>query len=254
MLKKLMKYDMKSLNRFLIIIHAFLLLSIIAANVFFFFFISVDSSSIFFFTLLFLYIFMIAGTSFATSILIAVRFYKNLYSDEGYLTFTLPVTKSQILISKILTGTLWVYINQVFIFVSIATLMIPGKHTIIRTLSAIPGFSSPGRIILGFLLFLLVDAVSTTTMIYASITIGQHFHGHPILGSIVTYFGLQTVCSIIVYAVLFLTGIGFQPVADMSHFSYVLNTLKISFVFQVITSVILYIVTYQMMKKKVNLN
>ena len=38
-----------------------------------------------------------------TEILIFVRFYKNFFTDEGYLTFTLPVKRSQLLNSKLIT-------------------------------------------------------------------------------------------------------------------------------------------------------
>ena len=37
-------------------------------------------------------------------IMIYTRFYKNFFTDEGYLTFTLPVTRAQLLNSKILSG------------------------------------------------------------------------------------------------------------------------------------------------------
>ena len=37
-------------------------------------------------------------------VLLFIRFYQNFFSDEGYLTFTLPVTRSQLLNSKVITG------------------------------------------------------------------------------------------------------------------------------------------------------
>ncbi len=40
----------------------------------------------------------------ASEIFVYVRLYKHLFSDEGYLTFTLPVKRRDILISKILSG------------------------------------------------------------------------------------------------------------------------------------------------------
>ncbi len=42
---------------------------------------------------------------FLAQILVFVRFYKNLYSDEGYLTFTLPVKRITHLNSKLIMGT-----------------------------------------------------------------------------------------------------------------------------------------------------
>ncbi len=59
----------------------------------------------------------------ATEIFIYVRFYQNLFSDEGYLTFTLPVKRRDILHSKLISGiavnamTLFLLIADVFIIV-----------------------------------------------------------------------------------------------------------------------------------------
>ena len=39
-------------------------------------------------------------------ILVYLRFYKNLFTDEGYLTFTLPAKRQSILNSKVFLGTL----------------------------------------------------------------------------------------------------------------------------------------------------
>lgn len=44
--------------------------------------------------------------SFATIIFVYSRFYKNFFTDEGYLTFTLPVKRSQLLNSKLITSIL----------------------------------------------------------------------------------------------------------------------------------------------------
>ena len=42
-----------------------------------------------------------------TVVLVFVRFYKNFFTDEGYLTFTLPVKRSTLLFSKMVNATVW---------------------------------------------------------------------------------------------------------------------------------------------------
>ena len=42
-----------------------------------------------------------------TSLLAHYRFYKNFYTDEGYLTFTLPVSRKSLLFSKTLNTFIW---------------------------------------------------------------------------------------------------------------------------------------------------
>ena len=62
-----------------------------------------------------------------TAILVFMRFYKNLFSDEGYLTFTLPVSRRSILLSKTLNAFIWFSLYSVLVFVCIcaAALIIP---------------------------------------------------------------------------------------------------------------------------------
>ena len=44
------------------------------------------------------------------TVMIYVRFYKTMVSDEGYLTMTLPVTPSKILLGKLISAILWILI------------------------------------------------------------------------------------------------------------------------------------------------
>lgn len=57
----------------------------------------------------------VAGVAFGIYIYLAIQFYKSTYSDEGYLTHTLPVSPRQILVSKILLIILW----QLFVILGI---------------------------------------------------------------------------------------------------------------------------------------
>ncbi len=55
----------------------------------------------------------------ATYVLVLSRFYRNLFTDEGYLTLTLPVTVNQIVLSKVLSGLLWVFASVALVLVGI---------------------------------------------------------------------------------------------------------------------------------------
>ena len=55
-------------------------------------------------------IFAIIAYIVAVYILLLYRFYKHHFSDEGYLTFTLPATTHQILLSSILNIIIWSFI------------------------------------------------------------------------------------------------------------------------------------------------
>ncbi len=51
-------------------------------------------------------VFTYSAFSILSMVFIFVRFYKNFFTDEGYLTFTLPVKRSQLLNSKIITAVI----------------------------------------------------------------------------------------------------------------------------------------------------
>ena len=55
-----------------------------------------------------------------TALLVYIRFYKHLFSDEGYLTFTLPVKRNQILASKLLSGGLATFLTTIITAINIA--------------------------------------------------------------------------------------------------------------------------------------
>lgn len=57
--------------------------------------------------------------AFVMFVYICVNFYKSLVTDEGYLTFTLPVKAKDILLSKTVNGIVWMVITVLAIIVSI---------------------------------------------------------------------------------------------------------------------------------------
>ncbi len=64
----------------------------------------------------------------APTFIVLFRFYKNLFTDEGYLTFTLPVRRSTILNSKLLTNLIFSVATTLVVTISlvIALLISPG--------------------------------------------------------------------------------------------------------------------------------
>lgn len=58
-------------------------------------------------------------------IVLYYRFYKNKFTDEGYLTFTLPVNTHQILLSTMLNNLIWTTITSLVLFASIGLILLP---------------------------------------------------------------------------------------------------------------------------------
>lgn len=59
-------------------------------------------------------------------ILICLRYYKNFFSDEGYLTFTLPVKRTQLFGSKLIASFITVTASLLLVTVSISTVVAVG--------------------------------------------------------------------------------------------------------------------------------
>lgn len=61
----------------------------------------------------------IMASLIVTLIFICYHFYRSFLSDEGYLTFTLPVKTSDLIWSKLLAGMLWMLINGLVVLVAL---------------------------------------------------------------------------------------------------------------------------------------
>lgn len=273
MLGKLIKYDLKALNRFLVIIHAFLILSALAGRFFLtsriqFTEVS-DTTSLMMMLCFTLYFLIVAGVVFGTEMIIAVKFYKNLFSNEGYLSRTLPVTPGQHLLAKTIAGTVWCIIDVVLIFLSLwIVIMTPSVTSAYNANKAevldqlgITGDITPAFLIGSLVLIVLIGAVSSVVMIYASIAMGQLFSNHRILGAVVSYFIITTVLSIFSLLVMTVTGFfsRYMPAAsqngtlDFNFAEYMIYLCKVTVGLSIATSILLYIFTYYILRKKTNL-
>lgn len=162
----------------------------------------------------------IIAVSLGITIYLAVRYYKNMFTDEGYLTNTLPVTSHQLLLSKAITMAAWNLITALAIAASIAVFvgMIvlafiePGDG---RTIAEAfveamdtefwdsPYMQEFGSFCVSMAVMFLASAISGTMVMIASITIGQMVRRHRILGAIGAYFGINTIIQIISTVIIF---------------------------------------------------
>ncbi len=139
MLGKVLKYDMKFIARFWWILAASVAGMSLMASAAIRFLITTMSSkaepsfiealitvaAIFFVFISFIAIF---GSLAVTEVMVFVRFYKNFFTDEGYLTFTLPVSRKTLLLSKTLNALIWFVLHTALLLacaVLIVTLAVP---------------------------------------------------------------------------------------------------------------------------------
>lgn len=68
---------------------------------------------------------MLVLLSVALSIVLCLQFYREKFTDQGYLTFTLPASTHQILLSSYLNFLIWTVINTIVSFIAIGLMMTP---------------------------------------------------------------------------------------------------------------------------------
>ncbi len=76
-------------------------------------------------TMLLLFLSLVAYAA-AVEIILLYRFYKRKFTDEGYLTFTLPVNSHQIFLSSFLNIAAWMILSILVILVSVCIMILFG--------------------------------------------------------------------------------------------------------------------------------
>lgn len=146
--------------------------------------------------LIFALVIVISSIAIFTYIYSGYHFHKNVFTDQGYLTNTLPVTPSQLLLSKELAALLWLLIDVVVISISIFILVGSTElfsnfsifwSTLIRYASQTPLFTTLIIIALVLSPFLAIG------ILFFSITLGNLASSHKVLASIGAYVGIYVV-------------------------------------------------------------
>lgn len=155
-------------------------------------------------------------SAYAIMIYFAIRFYKNLYTDEGYLMFTLPTTPKDLILSKTLISGLWSFIASILMMGSMFLLLYVFLRTLIgeadwaEISTAFEGitpaindvFKKYGGISIGgsifvFLLIIVVGSFSGMLLIYLCICLGQLFRKHKVAAAIIAYLVVTTLVQVI---------------------------------------------------------
>ena len=131
-----------------------------------------------------------------TVVLMILRFYRNLMTDEGYLMFTLPVSTTELICSKLIVSVVW-FLGA--LAVDALGLLVTGRFGSYQNAvrfqvtytfgMPMTGAQSAGLII-EFVAFLLLCCVALCLMTYAAMAIGQSFKKNKGLMSVVFFFVL----------------------------------------------------------------
>ena len=217
------------------------------------------------------YIVLLTAISVVMFGYLVVRYYKTMYTDQGYLTHTLPVTPAQLIIGKGIVFSLWYLICYIVniggFFALIYSTLIPHVRTEIfaemeKSFSEINALAPNFGLIFCCLMIVTVilSSIGSFFIINASTAIGQLFSRHKIIGSIVGYLCITFVIQILSLVVLMVV-LASLAINDMYEFESQLQVLKFmnraflgTCIEYVIISVALFFVSKGIISTKLNLD
>ncbi len=260
MLGKLMKHEMKAVARLLMPIYMVLIVFTIAARIV----VSLHFEGVFEIipgTVIGLYILSLIAISVVSSVIIIIRFYKNMVTDEGYLMFTLPVKPYQLINSKLIVSLFWTLLSVVTILLSIGIVIASpenlasfrdGFADVMREIRNELGLASTTLLWIEAILMGFIGTINGILCFYACIAVGQLFNGHKVLGSFVAYIVYTVVMQVVSVVIMIFAGNVFTD-----YFTDVTAITSIIFpafiVFWIILSAVFYIVANYIFNKKLNL-
>ena len=267
MLGRLIKYDLKSSGKLFILLHGIFLIFCILMRFIYMdrldLLAPVDEKMLVVSLLLFFTIFtvFVSALMFYTLMQIAFRYYRNLFSKEGYLSWTLPVSGIQHLWAKIISGCIFMAADTLIVAAGILILATGKNIRDAYSLIADEITRQLGMTIGDFGLILLIlclaSCICNVVMIYFCINIGQLFPGHRVLCAVAAYIITSTVIQtgslIILFIFGYFPGYEFFAAEGATAFDFMINIYVISGVISAVVTVAMYIASHYIMKKKINL-
>jgi hypothetical protein len=220
------------------------------------------------FALIGIYYIGIIAANIIMQVYIVMRYHKNLYTEEGYLTFTLPVTTNSIINAKVIVGYVWEILSLIC---TLGSLFIAASGVLnsvdvssaelqefANELMSIFGVTDP-RFITAMILTVVISPLSSLLALYFSVTVGQLWQKHKILGAVFCYIGLYILNQIIGQVSLFSSGFYGLMGDAATEFDSIFSTIYASMltttaIVQGILAVVYYVACIMITKKKINLD
>lgn len=268
MVRKLIKYDFSSYLKLLLPVQL-ILLGIAALNRIIQLFEDKSSTvyNIVFGSSVSLYVVSIIVALVLTFIVSIVRFYQGMYSNEGYLSHTLPVTPTQHIFSKLITTMLF-YLGTIasillsFIIVTLGEMNIEIMKAAGFLIGRYTEYSDGNFILylIEFVLLIFVSFISSTLCMYFCISVGQLAKKRKILLAFGAYFGLYIISQIIgtILIIIFST-LNYEAMNRIS--MWIIENITAFFhivliggiILELVVSLIYFLITRFIMSKKLNL-
>lgn len=265
MLGKLLKYEIKATARNILPLYGALILLALINKIFIGREISAGYNIYPVGISIVLYGVIMVAMFITTFIVMILRFYKNLLSDEGYLMFTLPVKTWHNITAKLITSIMWIVLGMIITFATLIFLAFNKDSimlfnyrvaSIIRDINGSLGIKGYMHI-LSLMLIGITQLASGILMLYTAMSIGHLFKSQRVLAS----FGAVIVLDLLSK---FIGGTGIFTVAFSMNNFHVTNALMtesiiskyilwIPVIINIFFSAAYFILTNYILSKRLNL-
>ena len=212
-----------------------------------------------------IYVTVLMAASFGVTLFIYIRFFKNLFSSEGYLMHTLPVKASELIISKLVVAYIIHFITSIVIVVCIGAIVLciganlTGDFSFVQTINEIVSLELPADAIAWFVVYLvgtgitvLISPLFSALTGYFSLSVGQLFNKYKIVWGIGVYFLITFIVQIIttVFAVPISFSMSYSKAGAFISQSV---QMMVSSGIMCVCIVVFYLVVNHIVSKKLNL-
>jgi hypothetical protein len=274
MLKKLLKYDLRSVFRFWWIVAlisvGMAVLGGFAQSILYDNdiprAINVIASIVVFFSY-----FCMMGLAVLTQVLLFIRFYRNFFTDEGYLTFTLPVKRETLLNSKVLAGFIAMAAAAAVCALNCSIIFAIPQYEVFRSGEFFSGFQEVMREIpdhlVGPLIIMGIEALVLAALVlllsvlflYCCITFGSMLvKKGKLFASIGMYYGIGSSIISAMQLILILSvgsiTVWMEPISEWQAPTIVTLILLGGILFLAALCALVYAFTHWMLGRKLNLS
>ncbi len=268
MVKKLLKYEFASFSKTILPMEIVLLGIAVLTRVIQFFETDSNTYSIFITSTAIMLGIAMVVCIVMTFVVCLVRFYKNLYTAEGYLTLTLPVTHTKHILAKLISSVLATVFSFISVFVAFA--IATAGDVFNETVKAgvwiykllLKEFKWQGGLYTAEIIALVLISIITTYLImFTCITVGQMARKNRVLAAFGVYFGYYIAKQLLatILLIVFITNenfILFRTIIDFAGDNpegFVHFLLCGMILLLLIESTVLFIIQRFIMKKKLNI-
>lgn len=220
---------------------------------------------------LFFTYFIIAGFVLMTQILIFIRYYRNFFTDEGYLTFTLPAKRETLLNSKVLAGLISMVATGGVCVLDFGIIFSIVQHEVIQSgefsREVAEFFREIPRDVAGYLLVYSLEALViigllillSVLFLYCCITFGSMIvKKAKLIAAIGIYYGANSFFSTAIQLMLILGGgsiaLWLEPLPETKIPIVVALIFLLIILFLAVFCALVYAFTHWMLGRKLNLS